>query len=87
MGAIIDFFVTLFVENADNIIENKKISKWIRYPIVILLILTWLILVCGTIILGIALIVLKQNLIAAMISILIGISFLIATIYKYRKNK
>ncbi len=42
---IIDFFITLFIENSDEIVKSKKVSRWIRYPLIILISLFAIIIV------------------------------------------
>ena len=80
---LIDFFEMIFIDNSEKIIKDKKISKFIRYPVIfIALLLCGLITLCP-IILGILLF--KQNTIGAIIFILIGIIFSIYIFYKIKK--
>lgn len=80
---IIDFIMTVFIDNTDNIIKDKKVSKWIRYPVICLVILLSIIFIFGPIILGILL--LNKSIVASIISMLIGITFLIGIIFKVKK--
>ena len=81
---VIEFIVTLFVDNTDDIIKNKKISKWIRYPVIFITILLCSLVTVVPIILGF--ILLNKNIIASIILILIGIIFITAIIYKIKKT-
>ncbi len=80
---IIEFIAEIFIDNTDNIIKNKKISKWIRYPVIFITILLCVLITVVPIILGIVL--LNKNIIASIIFITIGIIFLIGIIYKIKK--
>ena len=70
---IIDFIETIFINNSEKIVKDKKISKFIRYPVIFIALLLCGLLTLGPIILGIFL--LKQNTIGAIIFILIGTIF------------
>ena len=80
---VIDFIVSLFIENTDNIIKNKKISKWIRYPVIFIAIVLSLLITIAPIILGIVL--LDKNITASVIFILIGTVFTLLMIYEIKK--
>jgi len=80
---VIDFIVSLFIENTDNIIKNKKISKWIRYPVIFIAIVLSSLITIAPIILGIVL--LDKNITASVIFILIGTVFTLLMIYKIKK--
>lgn len=83
LDIVIDFIVTLFVDNTDGIIKNKKISKWIRYPVIFLNIILCSLITIVPIILGIVL--LNKNIIASVIFILVGTIFTLLLIYKIKK--
>ncbi len=78
-----DFIETIFVENSEKIVKDKKISKFIRYPVILIILLSCGLLTLGPIILGILLF--KQNIIGATISILIGTIFSVYIFYKIKK--
>ena len=80
---VIDFIVSLFIENTDNIIKNKKISKWIRYPVIFIAIVLSSLITIAPIILGIVL--LDKNITASVIFILIGSIFTLLIIYEIKK--
>ena len=80
---VIDFIVSLFIENTDNIIKNKKISKWIRYPVIFIAIVLSSLITIAPIILGIVL--LDKNITASVIFILIGTVFTLLMIYEIKK--
>ena len=80
---IIDCIVTIFIDNTDNIIKNKTISKWIRYPIICIFIIICILVTFVPIILGIILI--NKNIMASLIFIIIGTIFLIYIVYEIKK--
>lgn len=84
MEFLIELVLDLFVEGGIEVSSNKKISKWIRYPIIALLILFFSVVILGMIILGIVL--LRESLLGGTLIILIGLVFLIMFIYKFRKK-
>ena len=81
---IIEFILSIFTDNTDNIIENKKISKWIRYPTIFLLIVFSLALTVGPIVLGV--VIFNKSVIVSIASILIGLIFLISIVFKVKKT-
>lgn len=83
MEFILEFILELFVEGGMEVSSNKKISKWIRYPILFLLILFFSIVIFGLLFLGIM--VLKRNILDGLLFILISIVLLIGSILKFRQ--
>lgn len=88
MELIFEFIGTLIMEllfeGAFSIIKNKKISLWIRIPILILLILLFSIVIFGIIALGIYFI--KINLVVALLFITIGLIILVASLTNFKKQ-
>ena len=80
---VIDFIVTIFMDNTENIIKNKKISKLIRYPVIFIAIVLSSLITIAPIILGIVL--LDKNITASVIFILIGTVFTLLMIYEIKK--
>ena len=63
---------------------NKKISKWVRYPIVAILILFFAVVIFGLIFAGI--LSLKNSLVGGIFIIVVGLFLLGSCIYKFRKT-
>lgn len=88
MELVIDFFIEVFVqtfiEASDKVVKNKKNSKWIRYLIIILTTLIVVLLIGGSLTLGIFL--LNKNIIASLIFIGLGLLFIIMFIYEFKKG-
>lgn len=83
MEFIFECILELFIEGGMEVSSNKKISKWIRYPILFLLILFFSIVIFGLLFLGIMF--LKSEPLAGLLFILISIVLLIGTILKFRQ--
>lgn len=83
MEFIFELIADLFLEGSVEIASNKKISKWIRYPILAIIILFFIVIIFGLMYLGI--ISLKNSLIGGAFIILVGIILFIACIYKFKE--
>lgn len=82
MEFIFELIIELLLEGATEVSSNKKISKWIRYPILFLLVFFYLAIILLIIFVGILMI--ERNLIAALLFIALGIFFLIFSIKKFK---
>ena len=82
MEFIIELLLDLILEGSIEISSNRKVPKWIRYPLIVLIILFFTIVIFGMLILG--LIILKNNLYFGLLMILISIILLILGIKKYK---
>ena len=83
MDIVFEFIVELIFEGCIEISSNKKISKWIRYPLIALIILFFIAIISLCFILGIKII--YSNKIAGLFCIAIGLLLMIGSIYKFRK--
>ena len=83
MDIIFELILDLFLEESLEICSNKKISKWIRYPLLIILTLFFIAIVLGLFILGIYLI--KTNIIISIIFIICSILLTIGIIIKLKR--
>lgn len=84
MNLLIEFILELILEGSIEIVKVKKIPKFIRYPILALIILFFSIIILGLIILGI--LSLKKNILFGLFSIILGIIFLIETVHKTKEQ-
>ena len=82
MDILFEIIIDLFFEGSLEICSNKKISKWIRYPLLIILTLSIIILILGLLILGISLF--KENIIISLILIVCSILLIIGSIIKFK---
>lgn len=80
---IFELIFELLFDGAVTASRNKKISKWIRYPLIILIASLFLGVVGLLIFLGFKLY--PSNRLAGLIFIFLGIFFLIASMIKFRK--
>lgn len=83
MDFIFELIVELLVEGSFEASSNKKLSKWIRYPILFLLILFFAAVILGVLFLGF--ILLQNNILAAICMLFLGVFMLIGSIIKFRK--
>ena len=83
MEFLIEAILDLILEGSIEISKNKKVSKWIRYPLLVIIILFFAIVIFGILLLGILLI--KTSFIGGLLIILIGLLMLISSIIKFKK--
>lgn len=84
MDFIIELVFDLLLEGSMEVSSNKKISKWIRYPILALLILFFATVIFGIIVVGV--LILPKSILGGIFMILIGLIMLIMSIIKFRKK-
>ena len=82
MEFIFELIIELLLEGATEVSSNKKISKWIRYPILFLLSFFYLAVILLIIFVG--LLLFEENILAAIFFIALGIFFLIFSIKKFK---
>lgn len=83
MEFLIEVLLDLILEGSIEISSNKKISRAIRYPLILFIVLFFLIIVLGVFILGVVL--LKENFFGGIVLILISLFLLIMGIMKFRE--
>lgn len=83
MDELIELVLDLLLEGGLEINSNKKVSKWIRYPIIVLLTLIFTIVIIGIFILGIFFV--EENILVSLVMIIIGIIMLVGAIKKIKK--
>lgn len=83
MEFLIEILLELVFEVGAQISTNKKVPKWIRYPIIVLILLFFTIIIFGIIALGIY--ILKRNIHIGVIIILIGLILLVSAVREFKK--
>ena len=83
MDELIELVLDLLLEGGIEISSNKKVSKWIRYPIIVLLMLIFTVVIIGLFILGILLV--EENILISLVIFLIGIIMLVGAIKKIKE--
>jgi len=83
MEFLIELVLDLFLEGGIEVSSNKKISKWIRYPIIFIIVAFFLAVISLLFIAGIA--ILKENILAGLLIIGISVFMLVGCIFKFRK--
>ena len=89
MDDLIEFIIEFLFEVGGEVAIDKKVSKWIRYPIIALITIFYALIIGGLILFGISMI--KENILVALLFIFIGLFLLIGSILKikkyFKKNK
>lgn len=83
MEFIIELILELLLEGGLEISSNKKISKWIRYPLIIFITIIFLSVILLILYLGLSL--LNDWFLAGMVFLVIGIIMFISAIIKFKK--
>ena len=84
MGLLIELLIDLILEGSIEISKDERAPKWIRYPLIAIITLVFLVVTFGLIILGIF--SLKDNLYIGLFFIIIGFILLISGIIKFTKK-
>lgn len=85
MDLIFEIVGEVLIEGAFEIASNKKVSKWIRYPILILIISFYSFIVGTFVYLGLSFF--NENILISIIMFLIAIFLIIMIIIVFIKNK
>lgn len=83
MDLIIEFIGEVIIEGIIELIQNKKISKWIRYPLLIIILLFY-----AFIIDAIAIVMIKgfkEDIVLGIFMLLVEVLLIIGIIYIIRK--
>ena len=83
MDLLIELILDLLFDSSMEIIKSEKISKKIRIPLFVFIILLFLVIIIGIIILGFMLE--SESKLISLIVILLGIILLILFIIKFKK--
>ena len=84
MDELIEFILDLLLEGGIELSANKKVSKWVRYPIIAFLFLFFTIVIFGMLILGILMI--EESILVSFIFVTCGIAMLIGIVIKFKKT-
>ena len=83
MEFLIELILELFFEGGEEICSDRRISKWIRYPIAIIIILFISAVILGILFLGIYF--LKDTILIGIFFIIISIVMIIGALMKFKK--
>lgn len=83
MDDVIEFVLELILEGTLELSSNRKVPKWIRYPLIVIISLLFAIVTFGLIILGV--ISSKENIYIGIFFIVVGLILLVAGIIKVDK--
>lgn len=83
MEFLIEALLDLILEGSIEISSNEKMPKFIRYPLIVLIILFFTTVTLGILIIGV--IMLNENIYAGILMIIISLIMIICGIIKFRK--
>lgn len=83
MDDLLEFIFEVLLELGEDVSSNRKISKWIRYPILAIIILFYIGVVGITLFVGLS--SLKENKFLGLIFILLSLFFVVGLFIKIRK--
>lgn len=84
MELIFEFIVELLFEGIGEASQNKKIGKFIRYPLIALIVLFFAAFILLFVFIGVS--ILKDNMIGGILIIAFAILFLILSIKKFKET-
>jgi len=82
LDILIEFLFELIFEGTIEIRQNRKISKWLRYPLILIIIIFFSLIILLIIYLGLSL--LKENILLGFLIIIVAIILLIGSIIKFK---
>lgn len=77
MELLFEFLIELIFEGSIEVAKNKKISKWIRYPLILIILLFIISVISLILFLGILLMIKEKTFIAGILLILIDVILII----------
>lgn len=83
MDFIIELVIELLLEGSIEISSNKKVSKWIRYPLILFIVTLFAGIILLMLYLSFSL--LNKNALAAILILIISVFMLISAINKLKK--
>ena len=83
MDFIIELVIELLLEGSIEVSLNKKVSKWIRYPLILFIVTIFMGIILLMFYLGFSL--LNKNVLAAILILIISTFMLISAIIKFKK--
>ena len=83
MEYLFEFIFELALEGSIELSKSKKVPKFIRYPLIVFIILFFLAVIGLIFLTGI--LILKENIMAGIFFIIIGMFMLVMSIIKFKK--
>lgn len=83
MEFLIELLLELIIDGSIEVSSNKILPKWIRYPLIVFIIIFFLLIYA--IIFGTGILILKDNIYASIFIFLLGLILVIAGIKKFKK--
>lgn len=83
MDFIIELVIELLLEGSIEISSNKRVSRWIRYPLIVFIVTLFAGIILLMLYLSFSL--LNKNVLVAILILIISLFLLIAAIIKFKK--
>lgn len=83
MEFVIELLLELIFEGSIELSSNRKVPKWIRYPLIVLIVLIFTVLIVGMFIIGIF--ILDETILCGVFFVGLSIFFLVGSIIKFKK--
>ena len=83
MDYIIELVIELLLEGSIEISSNKRVSRWIRYPLIVFIVTIFIGIILLMFYLGFSL--LNKNVLVAILILIISLFMLISVIIKFKK--
>lgn len=83
MDLLFEFLGELIFEGSIELSKNKKVPKWIRYPLIVFILLLFLIV--DFLFVFVSITILKENIIGGILFSIFTIFFIVMSIIKFKK--
>jgi len=83
MDLLFEFLGELIFEGSMELSKNKKVSKWIRYPLIVIILLLFLFV--DLLFVFVSIVILKENILGGILFSIFTIIFIIMSIIKFKK--
>ena len=83
MDVLMEFLGELILEGSVELSKSKKVPKWIRYPLIVIILLLFLIV--DLLFIFVSLLLMKENLFGGILFSIFTIIFIVMSIVKFKK--
>ena len=83
MEFLIEFLLELIFEGSMELSKSRKVPKWIRYPLIVIILLLFLIV--DFLFVFVSIVILKENILGGILFSIFTIFFIVMSIIKFKK--
>lgn len=83
MEFLIEFLLELIFEGSMELSKSRKVPKWIRYPLIVIILLLFLIV--DFLFVFVSIVILKENILGGILFSIFTIIFIVMSIIKFKK--